>query len=852
LLKENFPEIEKVVTKIGSAEVPTEPNPVELGDMIVVLKDQSEWTSAKNREELANKISEVLQENLPQASFGVQQPIQMRFNELMTGARQDVVVKIYGEDLDTLAVYADKLGKLIRPVAGAEDLYTEKMTGLPQIIVNYNRENLAKYGLSINEVNRTVTAAFAGEEAGQVYEGEKRFSLVVRLDEQDRKDITDVQNLFVSNKAGFQIPLHQLASVEMKDGPNQIQRDGTKRRISVGFNVRNRDVQSIVDEIQGKVDAGLKLPPGYSMTYGGQFQNLIEAKSRLSVAVPLALLLIFVLLFFAFRSVKQSILIFTAIPLSAIGGVFALLFRDMPFSISAGVGFIALFGVAVLNGIVLIGYFNQLKEGGMTNIEEIIRKGTAARLRPIIMTATVASLGFLPMALSNSAGAEVQKPLATVVIGGLITATLLTLVVLPVIYYFSEKGVRAKKVLVASMLVFGPLVVSAQDRQPMPLDQVLQMAQENNGLIRQAGLEVELRTALKKTAIDLPKTEIDYSQGKLNSPFIDNRVGVTQRFSWPTTWQAQQKLLQEQKVLSQKQLQTRQHELNYRVKSVYTQLAYLFEQNTLLQRQDSIFNMLEKAADVRFRTGESGLLEKTTATTQRLELTDRIRQNEAEINVQMAELNGLVQAPQPLNIIPEKLRPANITSPAAPQALNHPLLGVYQQQVSVAEREQRAEKSKISPDITLGYFNQSLAGTYEIEGRNQYFGRGDRFQGVEAGIALPLFFGAQAARVKAAGLNKQIAEAELKNQKIQLGTELKGAREREQRLSSSLQFYQEKVLANANLALQQADKAYRSGEAGYLNYLQAADQMLRIRQNYLQLLLEYRLTIYQLEYLKGN
>ncbi|WP_146900885.1 CusA/CzcA family heavy metal efflux RND transporter [Adhaeribacter aerolatus] len=852
LLKKTFPEVEKVVTKIGSAEVPTEPNPVELGDMIVVLKEQSEWTSAKNREELANKISETLSENLPQASFGVQQPIQMRFNELMTGARQDVVVKIYGEDLDTLAVYAEKLGKLISPVAGAQDLYIEKMTGLPQIMVGYNRENLAKYGLSINEVNRTVTAAFAGEEAGQVYEGEKRFDLVVRLDEQDRKDISDVQNLFVSNAAGFQIPLHQLATVEMKEGPNQIQRDGTKRRISVGFNVRNRDVQSIVDEIQGKVESKLKLPVGYAVTYGGQFQNLIEAKNRLSVAVPLALLLIFLLLFFAFKSIKQSILIFTAIPLSAIGGIFALLLRDMPFSISAGVGFIALFGVAVLNGIVMIGYFNQLKESGLTDLEEIIRKGTAARLRPIIMTATVASLGFLPMALSNSAGAEVQKPLATVVIGGLISATLLTLVVLPVIYYFSERGLRVKKVLVASMLVLGPLAASAQQRQPMPLAQVLQLAQENNGLIRKAGLEVEMRSALKKTALDLPKTYIDYSEGKLNSPYIDNRVGITQSFSAPGAYKAQKNLLNEQKLFSQKQLQTQQHELNYQVKSVYVRLAYLFEQNTLLQRQDSIFKMLERAADVKFRTGESGLLEKTTATTQRLELADRLRQNETEINVQMAGLNALVQAPEPLNILPEKLRREEGSNPVSPPELNHPLLGVYRQQVTVAEREQRAEKSKFSPDITLGYFNQSLTGTYEVDGGSQYYGRGDRFQGVEAGIALPLFFGAQSARVKAAGLREQIAQADLKNQEIQLQNNMKAALENQQRLRNSLDFYQTQVLVNANLALHQADKAYRNGEAGYLNYLQAADQVLRIRQNYLQLLLDYRLNLHQLEYLKGN
>ncbi|HEY1006852.1 MAG TPA: efflux RND transporter permease subunit, partial [Sphingobacteriaceae bacterium] len=307
ILKSRFPEVEKVVTKIGSAEVPTEPNPIELGDMIVVLKPREEWTSAGSREELANKISAVLEENLPQASFGVQQPIQMRFNELMTGARQDVVVKIYGEDLDTLAAYAEKLGKLIEPVEGARDLYIEKLTGLPQIMVRYDRENMARYGFNIEEVNRAITTAFAGGEAGEVYEGEKRFGLVVRLANQDRQDISDVRSLYVSNADGMQVPLDKLASVEMRNGPNQIQRDGTRRRITVGFNVRNRDVQSIVDEIRQK-EAALRLPPGYSVTYGGQFENLVEAKQRLSVAVPLALLMIFVLLYFAFRSVKQSVL----------------------------------------------------------------------------------------------------------------------------------------------------------------------------------------------------------------------------------------------------------------------------------------------------------------------------------------------------------------------------------------------------------------------------------------------------------------------------------------------------------------------------------------------------------------
>jgi heavy metal efflux system protein len=857
VLKESFPEVEKVVTKIGSAEVPTEPNPVELGDMIVVLKDRDEWTSASSREELANKISDVLHQNLPQATFGVQQPIQMRFNELMTGARQDVVLKIYGEDMDQLAGYAQKIGKLVQPIEGAQDLYIEEMSGLPQVVVAFDRESIARYGLTIEDVNRTVTAAFAGEVAGQVYEGEKRFDLVVRLNRQNRQDIADVQRLYVSNAAGLQIPLEQIAKVEMQESPNQIQRDGTRRRISIGFNVRNRDVQSIVAEIQQKIENQLKLAPGYTITYGGQFQNLIEAKERLSVAVPLALGLIFLLLFFAFRSIKQSILIFTAIPLSAIGGVFALLLRGMPFSISAGVGFIALFGVAVLNGIVMIGYFNQLKTGGMTNLEQIIREGTAARLRPIIMTAMVASLGFLPMALSNSAGAEVQKPLATVVIGGLISATLLTLVVLPIIYYFSEKGlVGLRKTAALWLLPFFlalPMASQAQETpaQTLSLAQVLDLAQQHNQQLRIAALDVEMRGVLQKTAVDLPKTDVSYSQGQLNSPVTDDRVGVSQTLPLPTVWKAQGKLLQEQKSLSEQQLALQRHEVALQVKQAYARLAFLHQAHQLLQRQDSIFQVLERAAEVRFRTGETGMLEKTTATTQRLELTDRLRQNQSALAVAQAQLNALIQAPEPLRFTPQPLQPDSIALGTDPGS--HPLLQVYQQQIAVADRERQVEKTKLAPEVTLGYFNQSLIGTYDINGRVETAAdRGRRFQGVEAGLAVPLWQGPQRARVKAAALGKQAAEATLQHQQHQLQSEWQAAQETHRQLGQSLQFYRQQVLVNARLALTQADKAYRSGEASYLSYLQAADQQLRTQQNYLQLLLDYQLNVFQLQYLGGS
>lgn len=439
VLLDNFPEVKMVVGKIGTSEIPTDPMPLTESDLIVVLKDKDEWTSASTRDELANKMAATLEEKMPGVGYGFQQPIQMRFNELMTGARQDVVIKIYGEDLNLLARYAEQVGAIAQTVEGAEDLYVEPIGGMPQIVVKWDRDRLSQFGLSIEEVNRVLRSGFSGEVAGLVFEKERRFDLVVRLQVENRKRIEDINSLFVTAPSGLQVPLDQLAKIELVVGPNQIQRDDAKRRIAIGFNVRNRDVQSIVEEINSRISSELKFEPGYYITYGGSFKNLQEATQRLSIAVPLALTLIFLLLYFTFHSFRHGLLIFTAIPLSAIGGVLALWIRDMPFSISAGIGFIALFGVAVLNGIVLIAEFNKIKREGGQTLKFVVLEGTKVRLRPVLMTALVASLGFLPMALSQGSGAEVQRPLATVVIGGLITATLLTLVVLPVLYTYFEK-----------------------------------------------------------------------------------------------------------------------------------------------------------------------------------------------------------------------------------------------------------------------------------------------------------------------------------------------------------------------------------------------------------------------------
>ncbi|WP_436516084.1 efflux RND transporter permease subunit [Ekhidna sp. To15] len=441
-----FPEVDQVVTRIGAAEIPTDPMSMEETDVIITLHPKSEWTSASSKDQLADLIKEELIVQIPNVDYEFTQPIEMRFNELITGTRADLAIKIYGEDLEILTNKAEEIAKLIENIEGASDISVEKVEGLPQMLVTYDRSKIARYGLNISDVNDVITSGFAGKTAGVVFEGERTFDLVVRYGQEFRKDINDIKNATISTQAGLQIPLRELADIRYTQGPAKISRDDTRRRIVVGVNVRNRDLESVVTDTRELIEANISLPVGYSISYGGQFENLKNARERLTFAVPLALFLIFIMLFFAFKSVKEAFLVFTAIPLAAIGGVFLLWIRGLPFSISAGVGFIALFGIAVLNGIVLIEHYKSLIEKGKyASIRETIIEGTKQRMRPVLLTASAAALGFLPMAASTSAGAEVQRPLATVVIGGLITATFLTLVVLPTIFYLSNKNYQSQQ-----------------------------------------------------------------------------------------------------------------------------------------------------------------------------------------------------------------------------------------------------------------------------------------------------------------------------------------------------------------------------------------------------------------------
>ena len=433
ILRDSFPEVRQVVTRIGSAEIPTDPMPVERADMLISLIPKKQWTSAHTKDELMERMEHALS-MIPGMEAEMTQPIQMRNNELITGIKQDVAVLIYGNDLDVLQQQARRVASLIHDVDGVMEPKVEKVAGLPQIQVEYDRERMARYGISVAAANDVLATAFAGKKAGDVYEGDLRYDLTVRLDKDVSTDIDAVRELLVPIPSGGSVTLENIADVAYRDAPAQIAHDDGERRIYVGFNVRGRDVQSTVSEIRGILESNLHLPPGYRFDYGGEFLHLQQAMSRLAVAVPAALILILALLYATLRSIRETLLVFSAIPLALIGGVCSLWLRGMPFSISAGVGFIALFGVAVLNGLVLVGQFNNLERAGVADVRRRVTEGCRERLRPVIMTALVASLGFLPMALSNGDGAEVQRPLATVVIGGLITSTILTLMVLPAIY----------------------------------------------------------------------------------------------------------------------------------------------------------------------------------------------------------------------------------------------------------------------------------------------------------------------------------------------------------------------------------------------------------------------------------
>ena len=859
ILLAEFPEIKHVITRFGVAEVPTDPMPMDIGDCFVLLKPQEEWVSADSKEQLIGKIKAALR-TVPGVNYEFTQPIEMRFNELLTGVREDIAVKLFGEDLDLLASKAEEMGKIIATVPGVADMKVEATSGLPQITVRYNRYKLAQYGLNVENLNTIIQSAFAGGKAGVIFEGEKRFDLVIRLDKAYRQSIGDLKNLYINLPNGSQIPMKEVADISYQPGPMQISRDNTNRRIYVGINVRGRDIKSLVHEIQQKLEAQLHLPPGYYLRYGGAFENLENASKSLQIVVPMALGFIFMLIFFALKSFKQSFMIYIAIPLAAIGGIFSLWLREMPFSISAGVGFIVLFGVAVLNGLVLISAWNELKEEGVSDLDTRIRLGAKRRIRPILLTALTDVLGFLPMAVSTAAGAEVQQPLATVVIGGMISATLLTLVVLPILYRWVESrkpAIAIPKPIPALLLVGSIFLCSsgnlrAQDKSITTLEEAITLGLLNNGNVQVSKTNVEVQQQEKKAAFNPGKTSVGFQYGQYNSFENDFAFNINQQFDFPTVYTTQRKLAKEKIKGSQMELAITENELKRDLRQSWYQLAYLREKEKLLRYQDTICDRFLHAARMRYTTEASNYLEKATAEIQAMEIKNKIVLLEADIAIAAKQLHILLNDTTGLQFAPAGLKERTLAHKQDLVLLaNNPVLAHAKQQIAITGTEKAVQAAKMLPGLSVGYFNQSFIGQ-PVSKQGPVATSSNRFTGVQAGITIPLFYGSYKADVKSSKLKEKIA----KTHADYFQTVLQGQYEQQLqeilKQQSSLRYYQYKAVPQAELIMSNAQKSFENGAIDYGEYFQNLNQALELKFNYLNTLNNYNQAVINLEYLMGQ
>ncbi len=841
----SFPEVKEVVGKTGSAEVPTDPMPPEATDLIVVLKDKKEWTTTQDYNELARMMIEKL-EAIPGVFFEANQPIQMRFNELMTGVRQDVAIKVFGENLDTLAAIAPRVAALIQSVKGSTTPQIEQTTGLPQITIEYDRARIAAYGLTVDDVNHVVSAAFAGQPAGVVFENERKFDLVVRLDTLFRTSIDDVANLFIPTGNGNQVPLSQVAKISLKEGPAQISREEAKRRVVIGFNVQGRDVQSVVKEIQGKMAKQLSLPAGYYLTYGGTFENLEKASARLQIAVPVALLLIFALLYFTFHSLRQATLIFTAIPMSAIGGVLALWLRGMPFSISAGVGFIALFGVAVLNGIVLIGTFNQLAKDGITDLKTQVMEGSKIRLRPVLMTATVASLGFLPMAISSGAGAEVQKPLATVVIGGLVTATLLTLLVLPLLYLiFQRKTGKGMKpggsiAVLLVLCLFSPAAFAQDTPAASRISFETAYSRALAGNLELQGLDIarQRAVALTGTSLSLPKTGLFFENEDLRPSDSKGilKIGLSQSIEWPGLYSARKQVLQQEAKASDYARQAKALEVRRNLQTVYYTLWYYQSKQQLWQQLDSIYTSLSAAAVLRVRTGESAGLDSIAALAKSAEIKVQLQMLQKDMEIQQAALKTLLNTDT--SYLPQDTPLERINAAPDKEGWSaHPLLLQQQQSVAIAEAELKVTRRTRLPDFSGRFFSQRL------------YGMQDPYSGFSVSVGIPLLgMGSYKAKIKAASLERDYRQTQFRYEQQYLDAAAQQALQNRDKDRQLLDYYEQQGLEQAAAILNAAQLSYRAGEISFAALSQFMSQAIDIRKNYLDVLHQYNQAAITLAY----
>ena len=858
LLKE-FPEIEMVVSRIGASEIPTDPHGIAKFHSYVNLKDYEKWKSADNLEELQTKMKDAL-EQIPGAMVQINQPIQLRFNEMLTGIYQDIGVKLYGSNLDTLWKKANKAGEIIRNTRGAADVKVEQIAGLPQLNVDYQRAQLAQYGLNVAHINDIIRSFQAGRKVGVVYEGERRYNLDVKFQEKKAQDISDLRNTLIETPNGQKVPLKEVADIQYSTGPAQISRDNTYRRIVVGLNARNRDVESLVNEIKDKLNADVQLPSGYYFDYAGDFEALKEAKQRLAIVVPIALLSVFILLFFSLRSFKHAAMIFTVIPLAAVGGVWILFFRGMDFSITAGIGFIVLFGIAVLDGSVLMNVFNDLKyREGIQDIHERVKKGTELRFRQVILVSTVAIGGFLPMATAVSTGASLQRPLSTVVIGGLISTALLTLIVLPIIYSIFEEGhwkkiFKGKTPVIAAIILGGSLLGNApvlaqnqSEAKPLSLEQAIETAYQQHPRIQASELNIKSQEALQKTAINLGKTEPFFNR-QTGTGGSGEGAGVPSVTTWgiahediafPTVYSSRGKMLEKRTQRSRKNLSVAKNRLKRDVSKAYYQVAYGKSRLAFFNYLDSIYRDFLKAAKVRYKTGAISKVEKVSAEGKYEEIQVKLKNARQDLKKFKKTLKNELSLNQDVAITLDSIQQYPMAmKPDTSRLHNNPLLDFYRQSIRVQQSRESVENNKLLPSFSLEAgqmnFGNTTGATYRIA------------------VGIPLWSRPQQGRIQSAQIEVKRSRNQYRNAKLQLRQDFQQARQNYQKHLSEVQYYRDKGLDVARQLLRNANKSFKAGAIDYVEYVQFVDQAINIRLKYLDALNNLNQSLIRLGYLMGE
>ncbi len=842
LIKNFSDEVDQIVCRIGAAEVPTDPMSMEEIDMIIKLKPKKQWQKAKSKEGLANEFKESLSV-IPGVEYEFTQPIEMRFNELITGVRSDIAIKIYGEDLDYINQKANEIKKLVTDIPGAGDVILEKTTGLPQIKVDYKRMQLAKYNVDVEMLNTYLSSAFGGNIAGVVFEGEKRFDMVMRLQNINRTDIKDIRNLMVTIPSGVQIPLSEFADISYTEGPAKISRDNTRRRVVVSVNVRNRDLQSVVEDIRTVIEQNVKLQPGNYIEYGGQFENLKNATNRLMIAVPVALLLIFIFLHFAFQSFKDALMIFTAIPLATVGGVFLLWLRGMPFSVSAGIGFIALFGIAVLNGIVLIEHLKELQKDSNLTMREVIIQGTRDRLRPVLLTAGAAAMGFLPMAISTGAGAEVQRPLATVVIGGLVTSTMLTMIALPLFFeiFYNVVGIKLfpfrlirSKTLLILLLVIPTFPVFSQEE--VGLEQLKHSAIENNKYLKVASIHVQQAEANIKTSFLIPKTNINYGLDENNIAENNHPLrvwGINQEFSFPTYYSARYKANTISSEIVQKQYDLEQNKVLKEVSGNYFECVLCKSNLNQYKEISELYANLLIQSERRLSLNDINKLEYLNIKSRNNEIAFKIKDLEIAYNNAYERLKLLTKFPDDFTVSAEV-----VLLKSEELDMANSLIGeITQLNNKYAESIVKVEQNQVLPDLSVAYF----IGSNNYENSKNY-------QGYEFGISIPLFYKSYHNTIKSAKLAYSAQQMYSEHQMDEANQRITEYKNELLKYKMIIQQYEETEIALAREIKRIALESYKNKEIDFLRFAASMESAISIESAYNEALFNYNMTYLEIKY----